>query len=326
MNATTAPTSHAARSTTHRWIRQIHLWIGAWGALAAIIYGFTGLVMNHRFGDGAWPQGDSEESGPRDAAGAGGGAGDAGSSCRLVARDPCLDAQVSARAATGRREARRAQRAAAARNGTFPAAPRRARGRWNTCRATPPPKSSRAAHAARRRSTACTRASAAAGPGPCSPTASPSACCCSACPGIWMWARGRTREADGRERARLSLGAGVVLGLRCLKPPERCSVPPRCLYARITPSSTRRRRRARCAGARAPACEQGGVARSQRRQSGLVGETRVPGDQVHRPGRARLGEDHHRPDQRPVPQLRVDRVAPPHQVEVLGRADRSARP
>jgi hypothetical protein len=37
------------------------LWIGAWGALAAVIYGFTGLVMNHRFGDGAWPQGESEE-------------------------------------------------------------------------------------------------------------------------------------------------------------------------------------------------------------------------------------------------------------------------
>lgn len=33
------------------------------GALAAIIYGFTGLVMNHRFGDSAWPQGDSAETG-----------------------------------------------------------------------------------------------------------------------------------------------------------------------------------------------------------------------------------------------------------------------
>ena len=65
MNATTASqTATLARrrsNTTHRWIRQIHLWIGAWGALAAVIYGFTGLVMNHRFGDGAWPQGDSEE-------------------------------------------------------------------------------------------------------------------------------------------------------------------------------------------------------------------------------------------------------------------------
>lgn len=66
MNATTAGTTDVARrgsNATHRWIRQVHLWIGAWGALAAIIYGVSGLVMNHRFGDGAWPQGDSAQSG-----------------------------------------------------------------------------------------------------------------------------------------------------------------------------------------------------------------------------------------------------------------------
>lgn len=64
MNATTASTIARRRgNTTHRWIRQLHLWIGAWGALAAIVYGFSGLVMNHRFGDGAWPQGDSSEVG-----------------------------------------------------------------------------------------------------------------------------------------------------------------------------------------------------------------------------------------------------------------------
>jgi len=65
MNATTSTADLARRrsNTTYRWIRQIHLWIGAWGALAAIIYGFTGLVMNHRFGDSAWGQGDSEETG-----------------------------------------------------------------------------------------------------------------------------------------------------------------------------------------------------------------------------------------------------------------------
>ena len=51
--------SHA----TYRWIRQLHLWIGAWGAIAAIIYGYTGLVMNHRMGDNPWPQGDSTEAG-----------------------------------------------------------------------------------------------------------------------------------------------------------------------------------------------------------------------------------------------------------------------
>lgn len=57
--------SPAARrsATTYRWVRQFHLWIGAWGALAAILYGITGLVMNHRFGDSAWPQGDSLDAG-----------------------------------------------------------------------------------------------------------------------------------------------------------------------------------------------------------------------------------------------------------------------
>ncbi len=66
MNATTAPAAELVRhrsNVTYRWVRQIHLWIGAWGALAAILYGLSGLVMNHRFGDGAWPQGDSAESG-----------------------------------------------------------------------------------------------------------------------------------------------------------------------------------------------------------------------------------------------------------------------
>ena len=51
------------RNRSHRLVRQLHLWIGAWGALAAVAYGFSGLVMNHRFGDAAWPQGDSEETG-----------------------------------------------------------------------------------------------------------------------------------------------------------------------------------------------------------------------------------------------------------------------
>jgi len=55
--------SPARRSSAHRWIRQVHLWIGAWGALAAVTYGLTGLVMNHRFGGDAWPQGDSAETG-----------------------------------------------------------------------------------------------------------------------------------------------------------------------------------------------------------------------------------------------------------------------
>lgn len=68
MNSTAAamPTSTARpRSTarTYRIVRQVHLWAGAWGALAALLFGFTGLVMNHRFGDGAWPQGEARELG-----------------------------------------------------------------------------------------------------------------------------------------------------------------------------------------------------------------------------------------------------------------------
>lgn len=66
MNDTTVDGVSATRrrsNATHRWIRQVHLWIGAWGALAAISYGFSGLVMNHRFGADAWPQGDSAETG-----------------------------------------------------------------------------------------------------------------------------------------------------------------------------------------------------------------------------------------------------------------------
>ncbi len=62
MTTTRKPKSRS--NITYRWVRQIHLWVGAWGALAAILYGMTGLVLNHRFGDSAWPQGDSSEAAP----------------------------------------------------------------------------------------------------------------------------------------------------------------------------------------------------------------------------------------------------------------------
>lgn len=45
---------------THRLIRQLHLWIGAWGAIAAILFGISGFVQNHR-GIMQLPQGDSTE-------------------------------------------------------------------------------------------------------------------------------------------------------------------------------------------------------------------------------------------------------------------------
>src|SRR6266404_3996032 len=44
----------------HRLMRQLHLWIGAWGAIAAILFGITGFMQNHR-GVMKLPQGESTE-------------------------------------------------------------------------------------------------------------------------------------------------------------------------------------------------------------------------------------------------------------------------
>jgi hypothetical protein len=44
----------------HRLIRQLHLWIGAWGAIAAILFGISGFMQNHR-AVMKLPQGDSTE-------------------------------------------------------------------------------------------------------------------------------------------------------------------------------------------------------------------------------------------------------------------------
>jgi hypothetical protein len=44
----------------HRLMRQLHLWIGAWGAIAAILFGVSGFVQNHR-AVLKLPQGDSTE-------------------------------------------------------------------------------------------------------------------------------------------------------------------------------------------------------------------------------------------------------------------------
>jgi uncharacterized protein len=43
-----------------RLVRQLHLWIGAWGAIAAILFGFSGFLQNHR-AVLKLPQGDSIE-------------------------------------------------------------------------------------------------------------------------------------------------------------------------------------------------------------------------------------------------------------------------
>lgn len=59
----TTRNARSGANSRYRFMRQIHLWLGAWGAIAALLFGFTGLLMNHRFGDNPWPQGKSEETG-----------------------------------------------------------------------------------------------------------------------------------------------------------------------------------------------------------------------------------------------------------------------
>ena len=48
------------RGRAYRLIRQLHLWIGAWGAIAAILFGTTGFIQNHR-ATLKLPQGESTE-------------------------------------------------------------------------------------------------------------------------------------------------------------------------------------------------------------------------------------------------------------------------
>jgi uncharacterized protein len=49
MNSTALEARNALRRLrVHRAIRQVHLWIGAWGAIAAVLFGLSGLLQNHR--------------------------------------------------------------------------------------------------------------------------------------------------------------------------------------------------------------------------------------------------------------------------------------
>ena len=161
--------ARAEATRTYRWIRQLHLWIGAWGALAAVIYGFTGLVMNHRFGDGAWPQGESDESGARELQMPADAQTYAGSLVVVAALDAgpgrAGDPQGSARGKSeGRRQGTRRQPAAEV--DAVAAAPRRMRGRWNTRPASRTAQRQAARGTTRSpRSRACTRTSAAASAG-----------------------------------------------------------------------------------------------------------------------------------------------------------------
>jgi hypothetical protein len=58
--ATATRSAPMKRGRTYRLMRQLHLWIGAWGAIAAILFGASGFVQNHR-ASLKLPQGESTE-------------------------------------------------------------------------------------------------------------------------------------------------------------------------------------------------------------------------------------------------------------------------
>ena len=178
MNATTTPPPSPQRQLP-RWIRQLHLWIGAWGALAAIIYGFSGLVMNHRFGDGAWPQGENEETGRASASVPAEARATPEQLSLWLQADPGLDAQVIRKGPPG-----------GARNGRPSGPPPKwtlsggtAREAWSL-EYTPGTESAELKRSAHSPLSAVNRLHKGVGggwPGSCLPTASPLACCCSEC-------------------------------------------------------------------------------------------------------------------------------------------------
>ena len=133
--------------------------------------------------------------------------------------------------------------------------------------------------------------------------------------GMWMWARGR----NARQMVVSVLGCRCWCCWRCW---AGAAVARAAVLALLQPDQQRfagaveHVPQARCRRPAATRCRR----RPDRGRPGVVGEARLAGEQVHRPDRAGFGEHHHRPDQRPMPELRLDRVAPPHQVEILGRA------
>ena len=45
---TTVQRSHRRSALFVRWLRKIHLYVGLWGAALGLVFGATGLLMNHR--------------------------------------------------------------------------------------------------------------------------------------------------------------------------------------------------------------------------------------------------------------------------------------
>lgn len=46
--ATTLPARHPGRGKFLRWLRRVHGWMGLWGAVLGLLFGFTGFLLNHR--------------------------------------------------------------------------------------------------------------------------------------------------------------------------------------------------------------------------------------------------------------------------------------
>jgi hypothetical protein len=40
--------ANAQRAKTIRWLRQVHGWLGLWGALLGLLFGVTGILLDHR--------------------------------------------------------------------------------------------------------------------------------------------------------------------------------------------------------------------------------------------------------------------------------------
>jgi hypothetical protein len=45
---TSQPSSRSRRGVFLKWLRKMHGWIGLWGALLGLLFGITGILLNHR--------------------------------------------------------------------------------------------------------------------------------------------------------------------------------------------------------------------------------------------------------------------------------------
>lgn len=48
MTAVSTVPAHVSRARFLRWLRRVHGWMGLWGAVLGLLFGFTGFLLNHR--------------------------------------------------------------------------------------------------------------------------------------------------------------------------------------------------------------------------------------------------------------------------------------